>query len=352
MAITLIAIAALAATGAFAQSTVTMSGVVDMAYMNGSQQNANVDTKMSSFERNGSSTSALNIAGVEDLGGGMKASFFFESNWSPAAGAASTFANGQTFLGLEGGFGKVRLGAANSAVLETALAGDAFGTAVGGSYTGRFSRTGQTVGTAANGAYHQAGGRIIRNANSVRYDTPAMGAFSASYELAFANKNAASTSYTTAGANVLGLRYAAGPLTVAFANASTTAVGTVLADAKTTQNLLSANYVMGATTVYGGYTTFKATDNTGTTDNTSSLNFAVKYQVSGAMSVMASMAKRSDKVTRATEAQNGSLIGLGFDYAMSKRTTGFGRYETIDSNKADGANGKSNLLALGIKHTF
>ena len=49
MAITLIAIAALAATGAFAQSTVTMSGVVDVGYLKTTTQAANVDTAKTSF---------------------------------------------------------------------------------------------------------------------------------------------------------------------------------------------------------------------------------------------------------------------------------------------------------------
>jgi len=351
---TLIAIAALAATGAFAQSSVTMSGVVDVAYMNQSVQTANVDTKTQTIDRNGASTSALNIAAVEDLGGGMKASFFFESNWHPAAtnagnqGATATLGSGQVFLGLEGGFGAVKLGAANSAILATALTGDSFGTAVGGNYSGRFSSTGNGVGV-----------RVIRNSNTIRYDTPVMSGFSGSYELGFANKDAAGTNTTSPGVGVLGLRYAAGPLTVAFATGAVKPVGTVAADTKQSHTLLSANYVMGAATLFAGITSYKATGSGLTADETSSMNFGVRYNVSPVLSVQASMANRKDKravTVAAPSPADASLLALGLNYSLSKRTTAYGRYESTDTNKASTTtgdqNGKGTLLAIGIRHNF
>ena len=244
-------------------------------------------------------------------------------------------------FGLEGGFGGVKLGAPNSAILQTALAGDSFGTAVGGNYTGRFSSTGNGTGV-----------RVIRNANTLRYDSPVMGGFSGSYELGFANKNLADNATTTAGVNILGLRYAAGPLTVAFATGDIKAAGTTAADAKASHTLLSANYNMGAATVYGGITQYKATASGATADQTSSMNFGVKYQVSGTTSVQLSTASRKDKTPGVANAANASLMALGADYALSKRTTAYGRYETMDTTKASDTAGKSNLLAIGIKHTF
>jgi predicted porin len=361
---TLIAIAALAATGAFAQSSVTISGTMDVGLQSGTTQAANLDTKAQTFTSNGSSTTAVNVAGVEDLGGGLKASFFLESN--PAMGGeastmttsattgitapttgTSTFANGQRFLGLEGGFGAIKMGNPNSAILQTAGVGDSFGTAVGGNYSSRFSSTG-------NGA----GVRVIRSANTLRYDTPNFSGFSASYEIGFQNKDAAGTNTTSPGVGILGARYAAGPLTVALAVGTVKPTGaTVASDSKQSHTLLSANYKLGAATLYAGFTGYKATASGVTSDETSSMNFGAKYQVSAPLSVQVGIANRKDKTPAfAAAPRNASLMALGADYSLSKRTAAYGRYEALDTNKATGVtgdqNGKGTLLAIGVRHTF
>ncbi len=72
---TLVAIAALAATGAFAQSSVTIDGVVDAGYQSVNYKGNTVN----GIAGNGSSTSQLNFRGTQDLGGGAKASFLYEN---------------------------------------------------------------------------------------------------------------------------------------------------------------------------------------------------------------------------------------------------------------------------------
>src|SRR4051812_3948147 len=130
---TLIALAALATAGvASAQSSVTLFGVVDLSY-------ENVHTaagRVSGLAPSANSSSRLGFRGVEDLGGGMSASFWLEAAIAPqsgisssgttgnnqnppAAGATPLFngatAGGLTFnrrstVSLSGGFGEVRLG--------------------------------------------------------------------------------------------------------------------------------------------------------------------------------------------------------------------------------------------------
>jgi predicted porin len=65
------------------------------------------------------------------------------------------------------------------------------------------------------------------------------------------------------------------------------------------------------------------------------------------------MAARKDK-REATSADpaNGSLLALGANYALSKRTTAYGRFESLDTNKADDTNGKGRILAIGVRHAF
>ena len=127
---TLIALAAIAATSAFAQSSVTMYGNVDVGY--GTQKTTNLDgtvsTKSAGVMDGSYAGSRIGFRGTEDLGGGLKANFVVEQGIAPTAadgfnkrtgaafhqvdgiGTYSTGNNRQTYAGLSGGFGEVRAG--------------------------------------------------------------------------------------------------------------------------------------------------------------------------------------------------------------------------------------------------
>ncbi len=108
----LIALAAVAASGAaFAQSSVTVYGVVDtsIAVVKGQ------DT-VSGMLNSGAATSRLGFRGVEDLGNGLKANFVLEGQVDPDDGTAGGFNfRRQSTVGLAGSFGEVRLGRALTA---------------------------------------------------------------------------------------------------------------------------------------------------------------------------------------------------------------------------------------------
>ena len=74
---TLIALAALAATSVFAQSSVSIVGFVDTGFKSttGDTTAAGVNPKKSELAINGTGSTAIHFRGVEDLGGGMKALF-------------------------------------------------------------------------------------------------------------------------------------------------------------------------------------------------------------------------------------------------------------------------------------
>jgi predicted porin len=109
---TLIALAALAATSAsFAQSTVTLSGTVDV----GIEKRFSGDATRMTANRNG--TSNWTLSGAEDLGGGLKAVFQVSTSFnsdtgttSPNESGASVIGNNGMFVGLTGGFGTLRAG--------------------------------------------------------------------------------------------------------------------------------------------------------------------------------------------------------------------------------------------------
>jgi len=137
----LIAIAALASVSAYAQSTVTITGVFDLGYR---QVAAPFSTSTKGGFQNGTATSAILLQGEEDLGGGLKANFRYEINPDLTAGAGlsgnvlasgttsamgshgstnyvrtSNGANGYNFVGVSGGFGGVKFGRLNTGTLAT-----------------------------------------------------------------------------------------------------------------------------------------------------------------------------------------------------------------------------------------
>lgn len=105
-----LAIAGLASSAAFAQSNVTIYGVMDITQAavkasGGTAANSNLLSRT----RLDSNSSLIGFKGSEDLGGGMKAIFQYESGI--AADVAGAVAGGRdTYVGLTGGFGTVLMG--------------------------------------------------------------------------------------------------------------------------------------------------------------------------------------------------------------------------------------------------
>jgi predicted porin len=91
----LVALAVLAASGAaMAQSSVTLFGIVDAGYAVG---NGSISDK-TSLRNSGYNSSRLGFRGVEDLGGGMSASFHLEAGVNNDDGTGSCFQHQRTKL--------------------------------------------------------------------------------------------------------------------------------------------------------------------------------------------------------------------------------------------------------------
>jgi predicted porin len=106
----LIALATLAATTAFAQSSVTISGAMDVGLMNQSFGN---NTSAQNVSSGSNGASRLRFVGVEDLGGGTKANFWLEMQPSFQNGTTSSAGlfNRGAWAGLSNAsLGEVRLG--------------------------------------------------------------------------------------------------------------------------------------------------------------------------------------------------------------------------------------------------
>jgi len=371
----LIALAALAATASFAQSSVSITGVLDAGYK--STTHTDGTKKANTVFNNGVSTSQFDFVGTTDLGGGLKAGFFMELDVNPAnsstlnqASAGTTQFSGTPFTGqqvvsLEGNFGRVKVGSPDSSALDAGLVAQPFGTALGSGYSAGFGR----LGTATVSGINQyvggpnSGGRIIRSEKAVRYDTPAFSGFSGSFE--YSAKNANSSTYTSNnnGFQALGLRYANGPLTVQYSNAKaeaganqaagsmttwgTAAAGSLAANANVKYNLLGANYNFGATTVYAGYTTTKSngqvdTGATITGEDSKSWNIGAKYTI-GNIDLLANYLERKSNLANGFNADTGvytsanalypkaKLTGLGANYNFSKTVLAYYRFERVQN---------------------
>jgi predicted porin len=360
----------LAATGAFAQSSVTISGLVDIGYQN---VNAEDNTKDSNkIAQNGSATTTINIAGTEDLGGGLKGNFRVEFNPDlvngtgvsgvNAVSAAATGGMHQTFVGVSGGFGEVKLGRLNTPALSAWGTGSVFGTALGSGYS-----AGQNIYNPTSAAVLHTQTYPTRFNGAIEYTTPSFSGLTARLYAVPKNDNSTTSTSNNAGVTDLGLAYNNGPLNVAFSS-QTIKTGTKgLSDlvvpangfgalaagesGKLQQNTLAANYNFGAATVYAAYWTTKVTS-ADTVSSSTDLKrqgtmLGAKYAVSNTVDLMASYGKTADKIGEA----DAKIFGLGADYKLSARTALYARYADLDT-ATNAANKGSKTTAIGVRHTF
>jgi predicted porin len=380
---TLVAVAASAAVGAFAQVTIT--GNVDLGFRSISSQTTT--SNLNQISQNGMSTTSLALKGTEDLGGGLKAGFSMETSFglvdtslsNDAAGSTAAasqyytgaFFNSEAFVSVAGGFGEVRAGVPNSALFQTQGLTQPFGTAFGSGYSGTFSRLGSsnkyTLNNGVGGA--QGGGtslRVIRMPNTVQYYTPTMGGLRGMVEYSAGNDNQTGTATIANNSpTFMGLMvaYTQGKLNLGFAlntiktganpiatnstsfNAITTSA--IAANTDVSYQVIGGNYQMGANTFYAGLTSVRSSAGD---EDSQSWNVAYKYDLSPKTSFIANKVNRQTSLTTANA--NASLFGLGMNHSLSKRTTLFARYESADTNTDNSATGETNSTFVGIRHQF
>jgi GBP family porin len=273
-------LAALAATSAFAQSSVTVYGIVDVAYQSGTQEAAASNatptkTKVSGLANSTMAGSRLGFKGTEDMGKGLKANFVAEmslnalgdgfgnktdgalaqgTNASTDAlvykkdtdlttGSAGIF-NRQTWAGLSGGFGEARVG------YQNALQYDHNGSYAAGFEGMAGSRNHLDVLAAAslgNTVTNAEGGRLA----GITYFAPAMGGVKLAGQWGASEVNQENGSQNKNITNVkashysVGATYAQGPLQVGAVH------GNVTAQAMNNGLLTAAKEVDSTSTVYG-----------------------------------------------------------------------------------------------------
>ena len=387
----LIALAALAATASFAQSSVSISGNVDMAYQNKEAINTNGKSfvKSSGVGDGLLVPNRIFITVQEDLGGGLKAKFVNEhgiaptstDDWGtrvnngapqvagaanpttgilsqiPGSGWSTGSTNRGTYLSLAGGFGEVRAGYLVSSFYN---ASSQSGYLLGGEQYGALLHTlgiGEMGGSRANG---------------IQYISPVWSGFNIDLQQQSGAEREATSqegqAYTVnkAPRTAIRLNYANGPLAVTYVNtsykpqtigASTLGTGVTAAstavDATNKSDQLLASYTMGDFKFTGSYNKVKITDNlvsaTQADRDMKSMTWGVQYTtgpwtayyVGGKGSVDGNATNALNNATPAVYVASASTRlndikqqQFGVKYALSKRTTA---YAVMGESKDTGA---------------
>lgn len=343
---------------AAAQSSVTLFGIVDSTFQRGSGSVAD-RTQLGS---GGNSTSRLGFRGMEDLGGGMSASFWLEAavavdsgaggttntnNQTSGTGAALAGGQGITFgrrstVSLSGGWGELRLGRDYSVQYYNRFEFDPFGN--------------NGVGSSQTTAGSLGGPVSSRASNAIMYFLPAkLGGIygEVQYYLGENASNAGATEDDGKGAGVR-LGYRAGSLNVAVAHARTQYAQTATTGDITSSNL-AARYGFGDFTAMAGYYRDRVDTLAGLTGR--------GVQVGGIYRVGAGDIKAQWSQYKTTAAGNpeSKKLSLGYVHNLSKRTAVYGTYARVRNSggattalngAVTAANQSSSGFDLGVRHSF
>lgn len=342
----LVALAALAATAAFAQSSVTLYGIAD-AYVGQTKALGSVAVPNPSSQTvvnsSGLSVSRIGLSVKEDLGAGLQGFVVFENGVNTDTGTGA--GNRKSVLGLTGSFGTVSLGnqqEALSQVLENVLdaQSDSAFSAVAGS---RNSAAKLLANPARNTALFNT------TANSVRYDTPNFDGFTAAVQVGLGeNKNVPAVGRATRNTS-FNVQYANGPLALALAHGiAENKVGPLLPAGATnnsaSETALAGAYDFGMAKLNLGFTNAKQK---GVPGNDKGINVGVTAPI-GAFTVIGQLSRN-----KFTNLKNVTSFGLEGHYALSKRTTSYvGFNQTKDSNLAAPVNNKARAFGVGVRHVF
>jgi predicted porin len=203
---TLIALAAVAAASAsFAQSTVTLSGTIDV----GLEKRFSGDALRMTPNRNG--TSNWTLSGAEDLGGGLKAVFQISTAFNADTGTVTTtdgLGNNGMFVGLTGGFGTLRAGRPVNTLYGNALIAN------GTKGVSLHDSNSVLSGNATANAKTSGASNSVYVPNAVQYHSPRFGGVQVQLEFAPSE----STAVGNKDGSGIAVRYDGGPLSLSFTN--------------------------------------------------------------------------------------------------------------------------------------
>lgn len=330
---TMIALAVLssAATAAQAQSAITVYGVVDNYLARDSNGGPGALISMNSGSLNGS---RLGFKGSEDLGGGLSAVFQIENGFYADTGAladSTRLFNRQSFVGLTGNFGAVKLGRQMNPVYKNSSTFDPFADALAGDSARLFSYNGSRTDNMITYAYDAPNG--LRG------------------ELQYGMGEVAGS--TSANRTLAGLAgYKQGPVDVVLTYQD---INNLAGTNSTRMTLVGGNYDFGMIKTFATYAWEKGVVlGTATKLDQRDALVGVSAPVGASGLVMISYVLKTDKAVTSADARQAAI---GYVYNLSKRTalyTSYGqlRNDSHASYKVLAAGATDKLLLAGIRHTF
>jgi predicted porin len=355
---TLVALAALAATASFAQSSVTLFGVADAWVGNAKGRFNGVarsgvagDPSELRLDSGGLSGSRWGLRGSEDLGGGLKANFVIEAglnidNGTSAQGTPGALVYGrQSYLGLSGGFGDLRLGRQYSAYDEL---------------RGATSALGHTSfdATVLAGSWAEVGSDYAgRVDNMIRYATPNLGGFSAALGYGLGENKSVSGGKAGNVTSLHGL-YANGPITVGigYQLEKSNVTPPATSAAKLTHTMIGGGYDFGAFKLNASVNRSKIGNNAafaGVAAGTKDSEYAIGGTLPlGSFSLGLQYSNAKSKNANGTTAEKGSTFAAQGIYALSKRTDTYVGLHNTKIKAGNVTTDKNNLIAVGVRHRF
>ena len=345
-----LAVASLVSAPAFAQSQVTVGGIVDVFVESGDW--ASGVSNVTRMQPGGNTTNRLFFKGSEDLGNGMKANFHLEHQPNPDNGTspgAGLFWGRTSTVGLSSkSWGSVNLGRQYSPWFSMRASNDIF----------------YTAGAGSNYSLEAA---LTRVSNAIRYDSNRMNGFQFIAAYQFGNQAACviadqGNADTTGACKKLGsgaglaIQYDNGPLGIAYAyDTQERAVNTGSDSRKL--NHLDGYYDFKVVKLVAGWNSIKQ----GSVTDLRSWYIGGVMPVFGKDKFKLEYTNRDNRLAGVT-AGDSKLIAVGYEHPMSKRTNLYATYAKMTNESAAAATllGGVGVAAgydpsafqVGIRHAF
>ncbi|WP_418320633.1 porin [Piscinibacter sakaiensis] len=313
----LAAIATLAAGGAFAQGAVTAYGRVNATVER--TRNAN-----QTVYRLNDNASRVGFRGIEDLGGGMSASFLIEHGFNVDTGAQSGTAmwGRESWVAIGGSFGRTRLGnmGATNAYYTTA---------------DYISLHNHDTGSSADAFYLYPG----RATNMIAYTSPEIDGWVIDAQASLSENSQLGRTQVLTG------NYDKGPWHVGISYLQS---GAGVRGPRPKELGLRVLYEFGALSV-GGYF-IRNDDSFGTDTRRNALRGVLMYAI-GPGELHLNMGYAEKVKGNAIANDDARQVTLGYNHNLSKRTKAYTYYTRV-TDDAQLYGGKFSSIAVGVRHNF
>jgi predicted porin len=313
------AAAALLTAGHAAAADFSLSGAFDIGVYRGFDEQKQVGTVQRSH---------ITLAGAEDLGNGLSATFRLQHRFEADTGstelAGKPFWHGESTVGLKGGFGHLRLGRALDVVSNNDWAFDPWynydriASPAWNNWHWNYA-----TDRSSNGGNAEYG----RLNNGVFYDSPTVAGWSLHFSGAFENAPGDDGGHNAG----LAVQYGGGGWQAMLAGSKNRSGDTV--------RFAGLSWTGGDWTLMGAYdrSVYEAA-----ADSTAKVfSLGLRYAM-GNVNLKAGWAQRD------VDGADSDFIGLGADYAFSKRTSVYASFGRQDPEAGDAAS----AYGVGITHTF